>query len=64
MQGVQSDKDFKNKATISLKELEESRMNLRILTKIDYGIGSKRSYLLDEFEQLIKMIATLIKNKG
>ncbi len=64
MQGAQSDKDFKNKATISLKELKESRMNLKILSKIEYGAGSKRNDLLDEVEQLIKIIATIIKNKG
>ncbi|QCX02024.1 four helix bundle protein [Aggregatimonas sangjinii] len=56
MQGAQSDKDFKNKATISLKELKES--------KINYGNASKRAALLDEVEQLIKILATIIKNKG
>ncbi|MFS4468962.1 four helix bundle protein [Maribacter sp. 2210JD10-5] len=34
MQGAQTDRDFKNKATISLKELKESRINLKILSKI------------------------------
>lgn len=64
MQGAQSDKDFKNKATISLKELKETRINLKILTKIQYGSVSNRNQLLDEVEQLIKIIATIIKNKG
>ena len=64
MQGAQSDKDFKNKATISLKELKESRMNLKILSKIKYGNEASRIKLLDEVEQLIKIIATIIKNKG
>jgi four helix bundle protein len=64
MQGAQSDKDFKNKATISLKELKESRINLKILTKIEYGKDSTRNKLLDEVEQLIKIIATIIKNKS
>ena len=64
MQGAQSDRDFKNKAAISLKELKESRINLKILSKIEYGISSKRVELLDEVEQLIKIIATIIKNKG
>ncbi len=57
MQGAQSDKDFRSEATISLKELKESRRNLKILTKIDYGVGSKRTNLLGEVEQLIKIIA-------
>ncbi|WP_343488300.1 four helix bundle protein [Allomuricauda sp. d1] len=64
MQGTQSDRDFKNKATISLKELKESRMNLRILSKVNYGESEKRGKLLDEVEQLIKIMATIIKNKG
>lgn len=64
MQGAQTDKDFKNKATISLKELKELRINLKILTKIDYGEKAKRITLLDEAEQLIKIVATIIKNKS
>ncbi|MEA1787252.1 four helix bundle protein [Arenibacter sp. GZD96] len=63
MQGAQSDKDFKNKATISLKELKESRMNLKILARIDYGIEIKRAAILEEVEQLIKIVATIIRNK-
>lgn len=63
MQGAQSDRDFANKATICLKELKESRMNLKILSKITYGEENKRVLLLDEVEQLIRIIATIIKNK-
>ena len=64
MQGAQTDKNFKNKASISLKESKESRMNLKILSKIQYGDSEIRERLLDETEQLIKIIATIIKNKG
>ncbi|MFK7811372.1 MAG: four helix bundle protein [Maribacter sp.] len=64
MQGAQSDRDFKNKAAISLKELKESRMNLKILSKIDYGDEKRRIALLDEVEQLVRIIATIIKNKS
>ena len=63
MQGAQTDRDFRNKAAIYLKELKESRINLKILSKIKYGRESERSKLLDEVEQLIKIIATIIKNK-
>lgn len=42
MQGAQSDREFKNKAIISLKELKESRINLKILSKIQYGKISGR----------------------
>ncbi|MCG2459288.1 four helix bundle protein [Flavobacteriaceae bacterium F89] len=33
MQGAVSDRDFVNKASICLKELKESRINLKILSK-------------------------------
>ena len=64
MQGAQSDRDFKYRATISLKELKESRMILKILAKIAYGIAVKRTILLEEVEQLIKILATIVKNKS
>ncbi len=64
MQGAQSDKDFKNKAATSLKELKETRINLKILNKIDYGEAVIKEQLLDEVEQLIKILATIIKNKA
>ena len=62
-QGTNSDKDYVNKAGVSLKELEESRVNLKILKKVNYGNPSKIPELLDEVEQLIKILATIIKNK-
>ena len=63
MQGTNSDKDFIHKAGLSLKELKESRVNLKILKKLEYGDLLKNKDLLDEVEQLIKIIATIIKNK-
>jgi len=63
MQGAQSNRDFANKAAICLKELKESRMNLKILSKIDFGEKNKRVSLLDEVGQLIRIVATIIKNK-
>ncbi len=63
-QGTHSGKDYINKASISLKELKESRVNLKILSKVNYGDETKRIQLLDELEQLIKIIATIIKNKN
>jgi len=62
-QGTNTQKDNINKLAISLKELKESRVNLRILSKVNYGESAKRENLLDEVEQLIKIIATIIKNK-
>ncbi|MGB5820243.1 MAG: four helix bundle protein [Saonia sp.] len=62
-QGSNTNRDYIHKASLSLKELKESRVNLRILDKVSYGDSSKRIHLLDEAEQLIKIIATIIKNK-
>ncbi|VAW11770.1 hypothetical protein MNBD_BACTEROID03-415 [hydrothermal vent metagenome] len=62
-QGTNTDRNCINKAGISLKELKESRVNLKILRKVKYGDGVKIANLLDEVEQLIKIIATIIKNK-
>lgn len=62
-QGTNSDRDYINKAGISLKELKESRVNLKILMKLNYGDESTIYDLLNEAEQLIKILATIIKNK-
>jgi four helix bundle protein len=62
-QGTNTDKDYVHRATISLRELKESRVNLKILNRINYGNKEKRISLLDEVEQLIKITATIIKNK-
>lgn len=62
-QGTNTVKDNIHKLSISLKELKESRVNLRILDKVSYGESSNRTHLLDEVEQLIKIVATIIKNK-
>lgn len=62
-QGTTTDKDFVYRATITFRELKESRVNLKILNKIDYGNKSISLGLLDEVEQLIKITATGIKKK-
>lgn len=62
-QGTNTDKDYIHRATISLRELKESRVNLKILNKMNYGNRAIRKQLLDEDEQLIKILATIIKSK-
>ncbi len=62
-QGTSSNKDYIHKASIVLKELKETRVNLKILSKVEYGDKEVRDRLLDEVEQLIKITATIIKNK-
>jgi len=62
-QGSQTNKDYINKAAIVLKELKESRVNLKILSKLEYGKKQHRLQLLSESDELVKIIATVIKNK-
>ena len=61
--GAQTDKDKANKLAIALKELKESRINLKILRRAKYGNAEANAALLDETDQLIRIIATIIKNK-
>jgi len=61
--GAQTIKDQANKYAICLKELKESRINLKVLHRVKYGDNEKVNGLLDEVEQLVKIIATIIKNK-
>lgn len=63
-QGTHTKKDYINKSSICLKELKESRANLKILLKAGYGDSDQIERLLDELEQLIKITATIIKNKS
>ncbi|MGX1927921.1 four helix bundle protein [Flagellimonas sp. 2504JD4-2] len=63
VQGTNTNRDYRFKASLVLKELKESRVNLRILTKINYGSEQTKHNLLDEIEQLVKIISTIIKNK-
>ena len=63
VQGTYSNKDYCHKASVVLKELKESRVNLKILKRINYGSLSVKNSLLDETEQLIKITSTLIRNK-
>ncbi len=62
-QGTNTTKDKINKLSLVLKELKESRVNLKILHKVNYREIKKREALLDEVGQLIRIIATIINNK-
>ena len=63
MQGSNTSNDFINKASLSLKELKESRINLKILDRVDYGNTNMRKNLINEVDQLTRIIATIINNK-
>jgi four helix bundle protein len=62
-QGTQTTRDFVHKSAIVVKELKESRINLKILAKVNFGFQIKRNELLDEVEQLIAIISKMINNK-
>ena len=62
-QGTIRSRDQAYRINLCLKELKESRVNLKILTKVNCGDEFKRNMLLDEAEQFIKIMATIIKNK-
>jgi len=52
-----------NKAALVVKELKESRTNLKILNRVNFGVEAKREELLNEVEQLIAIISKMINNK-
>ncbi|MEZ5004700.1 MAG: four helix bundle protein [Chitinophagales bacterium] len=61
-QAAESRKDFRHKNKLVLKELKESRVNLKILNYIGYGDQTMRKIMLNECGQLIAIFATIIKN--
>ena len=64
-QGAESDKDFIHKCGIALKELKESRVNLRIqllsglMPKTDHDL----IWLAQECSELVKIVGKIIANK-
>lgn len=61
--GTITTKDFLNKMSIVVKELKESRNNLKVLNYIKEGDESKRKWLTDEVEELIAIGSKMINNK-
>ena len=62
-QGTTTDRDFIFKGGIVMKELRESEKNLKVLTYIKAGDEEKRTWLLNESAELIKIMSTMIMNK-
>ncbi|MBL7942736.1 MAG: four helix bundle protein [Flavobacteriales bacterium] len=60
-QGAESRKDFVHKLKISLKELRETHVNLRILNKLYHPCKVDNSSLQDETEQLIRIFTKSIQ---
>jgi len=61
-QGTGSTKDYLAKARISLKELRETEVNLKIMKHVNYG-DNKRDQLHQENIELIKILTTIINNR-
>jgi len=58
-QAASSNADFKNKVKISLREMRESNYWLRILKELKIGELHKCNYLVDESEQLKKILGSI-----
>ena len=63
-QGTFTDKDYVHKVSLSLKELKESRVILKIMKFVDYGDEDRIGQLLSEAEELIRIMASIIKKKS
>jgi four helix bundle protein len=59
--GGQSDKDFYAKLTISYKEARETHYWIRLLTATDYLTKEKGDSLLQDVEELLKLIGSIQK---
>ncbi|MSR55870.1 MAG: four helix bundle protein [Gemmataceae bacterium] len=58
--GAESRKDFVHKLSIALKELQESRCWLLLIVKAELLLEERLVELIDESEQLVKIIAKSI----
>jgi four helix bundle protein len=57
---AESSKDFIHKLKIALKELNESRIWLKIIIKAEFLPETRLKILLDECEQLCRILSTSI----
>ena len=63
VQGAITRRDFIHKANIVLKELKETRVSLKLIKYVGQQKPNIIDGLLDECEQLIAIIASIIRNK-
>jgi four helix bundle protein len=56
-----SPRDFRAKERISLRELKESRLRLRILRQSGY-LKEKDDAVIQESVELVKIVATIVRN--
>ncbi|TDE05482.1 four helix bundle protein [Flavobacterium hiemivividum] len=62
-QGMLTSKDFVFKASLTVKELKESRNSLKVLDYIKAGDSEEKKWLLTEVEELIAITSKMINNK-
>lgn len=60
--GGQSEKDFYSKLCIAYKEARESHYWIRLLTDTDYLTESQSSSILNDAEELQKIIGSILKS--
>jgi len=59
--GGQSRADFLSKVSIALKEARETHYWLRLLVAVDIVPGKQLSPLLDEADQIVAILTTIVK---
>jgi len=59
--GAESDKDFRHKCSIVLKELRETFINLKIISQSNLYPAEKLANLLDENNQLISIFVVTVR---
>ena len=60
--GAESDKDFRHKCSIALKELRETYINLKIINKSGLYTSTQLEDLLDENNQLISIFVRTVRS--
>jgi len=61
--GAESDADFISKCSVGLKECRESWTRMRVCRKCKIGPAQEASALVQEANELIAIVTTIIKNK-
>jgi four helix bundle protein len=57
-----SKKEFRNKMSIALKEAVESRYWIKLLSDSGYLTKKQAQSLLDDLEEIIKLLSKIVKN--
>lgn len=60
--GAESTSDFRHKVSIALKELRETSINIRIISRKGYIPASKLGNILDENNQLISILVATVRS--